>query len=265
MTNPRSLRLALAVSAIAPAALALGHIAQMEWAAGTWPYEIGPLSRYFLGAILAAIAVAVIWVSASGDLGALRASAPFPLLMLAAIAVYLVGRELATDDRGLIPFAIAMAIGAAYAAAAFAVGSRSPVRDRRPLPPLARGSFVLFALVLIAAGAALALGATELIPWPASDESKAMFGLIFLGASASYVYGAVRPMWGYAYAPLLGFLAYDVVLLGPLIDHFSKVAPEQRTSLVVYVAVLAYSGALAVHYLLISRETRLRRPRADRR
>lgn len=259
--NPRLLRLALAVSAIGPVALAIGYIAQMEWAAQTWPYEIGTVSRYFLGSILAAIAAAMIWVSASGELGALRASSLFPLLMLAAMAGYLLAR----DDSALVPFAVVMAIGAAYAIAALAVGNTVALQDRRPVPPLARVSFVLFAAVLLAAGTALVLGASDLIPWPAGDESKAMFGLIFLGASASYIYGALRPLWGYAYAPLLGFLAYDIVLLAPLIDRFSEVDPGRRTSLAIYVAVLVYSGALGAYYLLISRDTRLWGSQAARR
>jgi hypothetical protein len=115
----------------------------------------------------------------------------------------------------------------------------------------------VFALVLVAAGLALVLGADNVMPWPVSDESGRMFGFIFLGAASSYVYGAVRPMWGYVYAPLLGFLVYDLVLMPPLIDHFSDVAPENETSLILYVAALSYSAALATYYLLISRSTRL--------
>jgi hypothetical protein len=114
-----------------------------------------------------------------------------------------------------------------------------------------------FAMVLVAAGQALVVGADDVMPWAVSDESGVMFGLIFLGAASSYVFGAVRPMWGYAYAPLLGFLVYDLVLLPPLIYHFSDVAPENETSLILYVAVLSYSAALATYYLLISQSTRL--------
>jgi hypothetical protein len=41
------------------------------------------------------------------------------------------------------------------------------------------------------------------------------------------------------------------------IDHFGDVAREQRTSLIVYVAVLAYSAALGAYFLLIRRDARL--------
>jgi hypothetical protein len=250
-------QLGFAATAIPPAVLAIGFAAQMSWAASTWPFETARLSNFFLGSILAAIAVPVLWVNARREWGALRSSALFPFLMLAAMAIYLIEEDLAGDDSGLLPFAGAMTFGAVYALALMLAGGRVPLQDRRPIPLLVRASFAVFALVLVTAGLALVLGADNIMPWPASDESLVMFGFIFLGAASSYVYGTLRPMWGYVYAPLLGFLAYDLVLLPPLLDHFSDVAPEHHTSLIVYVAVLVYSGALATYYLVIRRSTRL--------
>ena len=84
-----------------------------------------------------------------------------------------------------------------------------------------------------------------------------MFGFIFLGAASGYVIGALRPVWSHVYAPLLGFLAYDLVLLWPLIAEFPDVAAGRRTSLILYVAVLVYSGGLAIYYLLLNPASRL--------
>lgn len=253
----RNLQIALAVSALGPAALAVGFIAQAGWAAATWPFETGPLSNLFLGSILAAIAVATLWVSISADWAALGASALFPLIMLVGLVSFLVAESVARDDPGLLPFAAALGVGAAYSLVLVVAGSRSGLRDTRPVPLLVRASFAIFALVLIAGGVALVLGAQNVIPWPVGEESLVMFGLIFLGAASNYVYGALRPAWGYVYAPLLGFLAYDLVLLPPLVASFSDLGPAQRTSLIVYVAVLVYSGALGVYFLLVRRDTRL--------
>jgi hypothetical protein len=55
----------------------------------------------------------------------------------------------------------------------------------------------------------------------------------------------------------LGFLAYDLVLIMPFLQHFSDVLPEQRASLIVYTTVLVLSAGLAVYYLFIHRATRL--------
>jgi hypothetical protein len=255
--SPRTISLVVAASAIGPAVLAVGYAVQADWATATWPFETGRLSNLFLAAILAAIAVPTVWVSATREWGALRASALFPLLMLTGMAAFLIGLEISGDESGLVPTALAIALGALYAAVLIVATARIPLRNTRPVPRLVRASFAVFAVVLVATGVALVAGADNVIPWPADADSLVMFGLIFWAAASTYVWGALQPMWGYVIAPLLGFLAYDVMLLPPLVDHFSDVAPEQRASLVAYVAVLVYSGALAAYYLLIRRDTRL--------
>jgi hypothetical protein len=52
----------------------------------------------------------------------------------------------------------------------------------------------------------------------------------------------------------MGFLAYDVVLIVPFMQHFQTVRPDLWTNLVAYVAVLVYSAALAAYYLFVRRE-----------
>jgi hypothetical protein len=49
---------------------------------------------------------------------------------------------------------------------------------------------------------------------------------------------------------MAGFLVYDIVLLPPFLAHFAAVTPERTTSLVLYVAVLVYSAALAVWFIV---------------
>jgi hypothetical protein len=255
--SPRAVSIALAASAVVPAALAVGYAVQADWATDTWPFETGRLSNLFLAGILAAIAAATVWVSAAREWGALRASALSPLLMLTGMAAFLIGLEISGEESGLIPTALAMVLGALYAAGLIVAAAQTPLRDTRPVPQLVRASFALFALVLVVAGLALVAGADNVVPWPADEDSLVMFGLIFCAAASSYAWGAMRPVWGHVTAPLVGFLAYDVILLPPLLGHFSDVAGEQRAGLVLYVAVLAYSGALAAYYLLIRRDTRL--------
>ena len=56
---------------------------------------------------------------------------------------------------------------------------------------------------------------------------------------------------------LLGFLAYDLILIVPFIGHFTTVTSDHLLSLSIYVAVLVYSGALAVYYLFVNKTTLL--------
>ncbi len=85
-----------------------------------------------------------------------------------------------------------------------------------------------------------------------------MFGLIFLGAATYFVYGALDPHWGNAVGQLAGFLAYDLVLLAPFLEHFGTAQGGSLVSLIIYVAFLVYSGTLASYYLFASNATRIR-------
>lgn len=84
-----------------------------------------------------------------------------------------------------------------------------------------------------------------------------MFGFIFLGAAFYFLYALVRPFWVNAFGPLVGFIAYDLVVLYPYARHFETVKPEHLPSLIVYMAVIVYSLMLALYYLFIHPGTRI--------
>jgi hypothetical protein len=83
-----------------------------------------------------------------------------------------------------------------------------------------------------------------------------MFGWVFMGAAVYFAYGALQRDWHDARGQLLGFLAYDLVLIGPFLADFASVPPGHLLSLVIYVLVLVYSGTLAIFYLFVSPRTR---------
>jgi hypothetical protein len=93
-------------------------------------------------------------------------------------------------------------------------------------------------------------------PWELNPDSSVVFGCIFLGDAFYFIYGLFRPRWGNAFGQLLSFLAYDLVLIIPFVLLFDTVKPDHRINLIVYTAVLIYSGGLAAYYLLINPRTR---------
>jgi hypothetical protein len=72
-----------------------------------------------------------------------------------------------------------------------------------------------------------------------------------------FFYSLLRPSWVNSAGQLVGFLAYDVVLIVPFLMRLPTVAPEQRLGLSIYTAVVIYSGLLAAYYLFIHKPTRL--------
>jgi hypothetical protein len=257
----RALQTALAAAAAANTVLAVAFIAQADWAADLWPFATSRLTNIFIGSILAAIAVPIAWVVATREFGAIRAAALFPVLMFGSLAVFVV----IEDGTEHLLEAVVLALGATFGFVLMRVANAVPLRDDRLAPALVRVSFAAFAAVLILAGGLLVAGVDNIMPWPVEFETGMAAGLIFLGAASSYIYGALRPMWSFVAAPLLGFLVYDLILIVPLIDHLSDVLDEQRTSLFIYVAVLVYSGLLAAWFLLVSPRTRLSGRRAAAR
>jgi hypothetical protein len=85
----RALETALVAAAIANGVLAIAFIAQAQWAADLWPVATSRLTNVFIGSILAAIAAPLALIVASREYGALRATSPFPVLMLGSLAFYM--------------------------------------------------------------------------------------------------------------------------------------------------------------------------------
>ncbi len=155
-------------------------------------------------------------------------------------------------------FAIAALAVALANLALFVVTRRLNWRDTRPTPRPVTISFAVFALILLAVGGALLVGIPNVMPWLISRDTAVLIGWIFLGDAFYFLYAIARPRWSNAAPQLWSFLAYDLMPLPPLALHAEAVAPHLRTNLTIYLAVLIFSGALAVHYLLLYPATRLR-------
>ena len=89
--------------------------------------------------------------------------------------------------------------------------------------------------------------AADIFRWALGDETSVMFGFIYLGAAASFIWGFSAPDPAERDGQLVGFLAYDLVLIAPFADQFSEVSGGPLTSLIVYTAFVVYSGALAAY------------------
>ncbi len=249
-------------AALVPATLILfvlvaAFLAQVSWATGLWPWPAKPLSYIFIASILAAIAVPVLWIALSGEAAAMRAGALDLTVMYGGMFVYVLTLTGNSHEPRLWPYALAFGLAAAGSAGAFLLARPIRWADQRPMPQPVRVSFGAFAIILIGAGIALLLHAS-IFPWQLGAETSVMFGLIFLGAATYFIYGVLDPHWGNAIGQLAGFLAYDLVLLAPFLARFNTARGGSLVSLIIYIAFLVYSGALASYYLFASDQTRIR-------
>lgn len=240
-------------------ALTIGFGWQMKWAVDLWPWQESRLSYIFLASFAAAVAAPTLWIAVTREYAGLRPLALTTAVQSGGVAVTCLVVFADDPDAGTLGLAIAAAALALLAIVGFRRSRTTPAHDLRPLPDLVRWSFVAFTTILVLAGTALVLG-RELFPWHLPARTSAVYGCLFLGASMYFLYAVLRPRWYEGCGQLLGFLAYDVVLIVPFLGHFDKIDSDHRTSLVIYVIAIAYSGLLAIYYLFLSPATRLTSP-----
>lgn len=236
-------------------ACAFGFIFRIPLVLRFWPWSDGPLSYLFIGSILAAVSAAALWIGWTGDLGALPAGSLNVFVITVTTGFYFFLLVFRDGRAELLPFGLWMVVMAIASGASFFWGRRLEMHDTRPTPGFVRVSFGVFLISLIFAGTALVLR-SPIFPWRLNPDSSVIFGCIFLGDAFYFLYALLYPRLSNAIGQLLSFLAYDLVLIGPFLNLFGAVEPEFRTSLMVYVTVLLFSGAVAVYYLFIHPETR---------
>ena len=233
---------------------AFGFVVQHPFATSIWPWDDGRYSYLFIGSILAAVSVAMLWIGWTGEFGALPAGSLNVFVIAITTSIYFF--KLASQGRAsMILFGIFGALSAAASLAAFFWSLKIPLKETRPMPKPVVVSFWIFIASLFAAGGALILQA-PIFPWKLNPDSSVVFGCIFLGDAFYFLYGMFRPNWHNALGQLLSFLAYDLVLIFPFIDLTSSVEADHLINLLVYIVVLMYSSGLAVYYLFIDPQTR---------
>lgn len=233
---------------------AVGFVFRLPFALAIWPWEDGRYSYLFIGSILAAVSAAALWVGWTGEFGALPAGALNVFVIALTTSIYFF--QLAAQGHAdMLRYGSFSSLSAVISLIAFFWSLRIPLTDSRPMPMPVRVSFWIFIASLFLSGGALILKAS-IFPWALNPDSSVIFGCIFLGDAFYFLYGMFRPYWHNALGQLLSFLAYDLVLIIPFMGLLNTVEPGRYIGLIVYMAVLIYSGGLAVYYLFINPQTR---------
>jgi hypothetical protein len=240
--------------ALGAAALVAAAGFTLGWPALTklWPFMLYGLAPVFVASMLTAIGAPIVWIGLAREFAAVRAGAVNILIAAGGIGAYCLWRSWSDPASPLQIFALINLAVAMLALVLLTATAREAWIDRRPTPKLVLVAFGCFVAVLAAAGVALLLR-QNVFPWPLDEHTSRVYGFFFIGAAAYFVFGLVQPVWGSAKGQLVGFLAYDLVLIVPFVRLWSAVP---SLSLTVYIAVLVLSGALATWFLLLSSKWR---------
>jgi hypothetical protein len=255
------LRTVLIIAGILSLLLAVGFCLQFPWAVWLWPWPDSFSPYLFLSSITAATAASLLWLGLSGELRTAAGGALHLMVFYAGLASSLFLLSQQGGDQNLLTGAFVCAAGALVSLAMLLWFRRYPLRESRPMPLTVRVSFGVFVAVLVLAGVGILLHLPNVFGWRLHPTSSALLGWFFLGAACYFLYGLVHSGWQEAAGQLWAFLAYDLVLIVPYLQHFALVRPEQLPSLIINTLVLLYSGCLAIYYLLVKKETRTWRKR----
>jgi hypothetical protein len=247
---------AMLVLALADLVFAWGFYTSASWATVAWPWTDQPLDYILLASFLAAGTAAVAWIAVTAEWSALTGALLDIALMNGCTAAWLWARWAGGHDPAVALRAAAFTVFTLGDLGLLWTGLRTPQQDTRPADGLLKASFAVFAVVLVAASTALLLH-QPIWPWPLSETSSTLFGLLFLGSAVYFLHGLARPSWHNMKGQLVAFLAYDLVLVQPYLGMAMGGGYHVNwTSLYVYWAVILYSSGLAVWYLFVNPKTR---------
>ena len=252
-------RLIVLLCGIALLALTAGLIWRQSWAVNLLPWELSRLSAIFLGSITIAYGVPLVWIALAEERRALAGLAIGLAVTFGGMAALVVPRAWGDSPKPVAAsFAIATLVLMVASILVYFWSRRAAFRETRTIPRSARVPMTIIPLIVITVGCALALNVPNIFPWRLSPELSFMYGWIFLGAAAYFLYAFAHPSWANGYGQLMGFLAYALVLFGPFISHFNTVPAEWHLNLIVYLGVLTFGTVVACYFLFVSRSSRLR-------
>ena len=251
----RPLRSILLIVGILQLILAAGFFFRQAWATSLWPLPDTPLSYAFIAAILAGGAAPLIWIGLSGETAGLTGYGMSFGIMYGGMALAALAFYLRMQQTSLLWFALF--IGAIAVLCLFLFfRTRHKAVDSQPTPRIVLLAFMVEVLVLAGAGLLLLLKVPNTLPWNLSGESSVLYGWVFLGLAFYYLYAVLKPQWVHALGPLLGFLAYDLVLFSPLFARFGDLQPEHVLGQVAASFIIVFSAALGIYYLFLNPSTR---------
>ncbi len=275
-------RIVAVISGLALSVVGAGLYTRASWATALWPWPDVRMTYIFLASVLAAAIAPSLWIGITGEMAVLAPGALNTLLLNLMFAAYLGARGLRRDEPKLL---LAAALNLAVVPIFVSLLRRSraiPVKDTRPMPRVVAIALWTICAMLIVVGIPLLIQVENVFPWTLTPQTSTIFGCIFLGAAGYFAYVARQPYWVFGAAPILGFLAYDLVLFTPywdllrqpsaglsasygsygsFYDSYATTATGDgvnERSLAVYLAVIGVSALFAIMYHFINPATRLR-------
>jgi hypothetical protein len=250
------LRSTLYVVALLQIAAGIAFALQLSFVTDLWPlrYTQG-LSYTFVGSIIAASGAGTLWCLWSREHGALTGVGLDYMFIATPLSIF--AFQIAGSNTQLTTFAILALVTAAFGLVIVLNVRRIPVAPDPRLPAPVRVAFIIFVVTLLLVGGSMVLKTPNIVPWSVDSSGSVVYGWMYLGAAAYFSYSLLRPSWGNAGGQLSAFLAYDLILIVPMLARLPNIEERYTLNLWAYLVVVIGSGILAIYYLFIHPPTRI--------
>lgn len=237
-------------------ALALYFQIQLAADLWVWPKSL-PLARAFAGAWIAGGLIPLIWSGLTGHFAPLRSLALAGIVATGGSAILLFNKHNLAGNERYLPFSLIFLIAFIVIIFVFIKGRQVPASRDNAVSPVVRWVFLLFTFLLVYFGIALLLDTPNIFPIQLSTDLGAMYGCFFLGSSAYFFFGFLKPTRFWTVGPMLSFLVYDLLLIPPYLKYATVVPAQFQTSLTIYLGVLISSALFCGYYLIFDPRTRV--------
>ncbi len=260
----------MGVIAASQAVLGVLFALQVPVATNLWPFPgTNQMSFTFIASIFLAASASTAWCLFVRSERALGGVALDYIVIMVPLSVLSLAFALDDGDLHAAAFGSICIAALVFGAWLLRWSLQRPWRTATPTPRPVLAAFVAIVVTLVIVGSLLIAGVPGVLPWPVTPQLSAVFGSMFLGASAYFGYGLVDRRWENAGGQLAGFLAYDIVLILPFAarllsgepSYYGSPSEPLRLNLVLYTLIIVLSAVIAGYYLLIHPATRLRGPR----
>jgi hypothetical protein len=247
MTQHNIARALLALAGLVFTIIGAGLAFGQDWGTFIWPWPDGKLTYLVAASIVGPVGICSLYAAWTQNFRAAIAGG-IALVVCAAGAAFVIAE---TIGRGA--HATGTALVALGGLALIAWCAANTPKDSLAAPKGARLALSAVALVLITVSTFLLTKFPTVFPWPLKPETSLLYGALFFGLFIAFAYAMWTGAWGDAELLLIGLLVYDLILIGPFLQHFGKVLPEHALSLKIYVAVLVITAPVAAYYLFWGR------------
>lgn len=226
-------------------------LAAPDWSSTWLPWALDPMSRIFLGAVLAATGAAILWIVASGEYAAAAAGSLDLIIAYCGIALYLFVLRSEPVSGALAALGWLSLLSTTAVIVIFAWSSRLSFRRNRPATPGLRILFLGLGLVFLLAGAGLALRWPNAFPWPVDADVAPVLASVVLGAAAYVLHPVLRPLSGNTKAQLLSLAVFACIMLPALAGVIPTLQGARLPAFVLFAAVCIAGLAGGIGDLLL--------------